>query len=150
MRPLLISLLLAASPAFSQTTPPTDADFARAVEAIRELTKRPFKLAPMSRQPAAPAVPVVNRTVDLVTRFPQLRACEAAAAKAPTYYGGWSLWLLTDAAAYYYHEDCDICAAVDRCELLTGAMTEWKSAHSVSCGEAAPLKQGRQVLYDCR
>jgi hypothetical protein len=143
---LSLALLAAAVPALAQT----DADFARAVEAIRAATAKPVKLAPRTLALPPAATPVVNRSVDLVARFPQLRACENTAAHANNYYGAWSLWLLTDAAAYYYHEDCDICAAVDSCDMRTGRMTEWRTAHSVDCSAAAPLKQGRTVLVDCR
>lgn len=94
--------------------------------------------------------------------YPQLKACEsadwsAAALSAPrrdadgglpTGYSGPvpSLVLLTKTAAYYYHEDCDICAAVTRCDLSTGALSSVIAAHSVDCSDMKPYR--RDALFD--
>ncbi|MEQ1918360.1 MAG: hypothetical protein ABL955_04115 [Elusimicrobiota bacterium] len=59
---------------------------------------------------------------------------------------GLSLVLLTTTDAFFYHEDCDICAAVERCSLKDGSLTTFKTAHSVDCRDLAPfLKKG--VVY---
>lgn len=60
---------------------------------------------------------------------------------------GYSLVLLTTTDAYFYHEDCDICAAVDRCELKTGKLTDYKVAHSVDCADLAPVIKNGGVVY---
>ena len=96
--------------------------------------------------------------------FPQLKACEAAdwsraAASAPVRSNGkpamgWegrmgpSLVLLTKTAAYYYHEDCDICAEVTRCELSSGALSSAAVAHSVDCGDLKKQRSEPGVTYD--
>jgi hypothetical protein len=98
--------------------------------------------------------------------FPQLKACEASAAWGtsgtfgpsrdasgkPTM--GWdgrgyaSLVLLTKTAAYYYHEDCDICAEVTRCDLTSGALTSAVRAHSVDCSDMKKYRSEADVVYD--
>lgn len=60
--------------------------------------------------------------------------------------GGMSLVLLTTTDAYFYHEDCDICAAVERCSLKDGAISNYKTAHSVDCYDLAPLLR-KNVAY---
>jgi hypothetical protein len=83
--------------------------------------------------------------------YPELKNCETAdwskdAASAPLRTEGkpalgWegrsgpSLVLLTKTAAFYYHEDCDICAEVTRCELSSGALTSVVRAHSADCSD---------------
>jgi hypothetical protein len=52
---------------------------------------------------------------------------------------GLSLVLLTTTDAFYYHEDCDICAAVERCSLKDGSISNFKTAHSVDCADLAPF-----------
>jgi hypothetical protein len=61
---------------------------------------------------------------------------------------GASLVLLTATDAYYYHEDCDICAALDRCALKTAEVTNVITANSVSCGDVEASAKGQQVVYD--
>jgi acyl-coenzyme A thioesterase PaaI-like protein len=93
--------------------------------------------------------------------FPQLMSCEAAdwskaAVSAPVrtegkvdlgwIRGGTSLVLLTKTAAYYYHEDCDICAEVTKCELATGRLSSAVVAHSVDCADMKPYS--KDVVYD--
>jgi len=56
------------------------------------------------------------------------------------------LVLLTTTDAYFYHEDCDICAAVERCSLKDGSLSNFKTAHSVDCGDLAPLLK-KNVAY---
>lgn len=60
--------------------------------------------------------------------------------------GGPSLVLLTTTDAYFYHEDCDICAAVERCSLKDGSISTFKTAHSVDCADLAPLLK-KNVAY---
>ena len=59
---------------------------------------------------------------------------------------GLSLVLLTTTDAFFYHEDCDICAAVERCSLKDGSITNFKTAHSVDCGDLAPFLK-KNVAY---
>lgn len=56
------------------------------------------------------------------------------------------LVLLTATDAYFYHEDCDICAAVERCSLKDGSISNFKTAHSVGCDDLAPLLK-KDVAY---
>ena len=91
--------------------------------------------------------------------YPQLLPCEAAVTKAlgaalrdlagkPVmgYQARPSLVLLTPTDAYYYHEDCDICAEVTRCELKAATVTSLIAAHSVSCADMAPYS--KDAVYD--
>lgn len=95
--------------------------------------------------------------------YPQLKTCEAAdwsraAASAPGRSGGKpemgfnrggpSLVLLTKTAAYYYHEDCDICAEITRCELKTGALSSVVAAHSADCADLTKYRSEPGVVYD--
>lgn len=59
---------------------------------------------------------------------------------------GLSLVLLTTTDAFFYHEDCDICAAVERCSLKDGSLTVFKTAHSVDCRDLAPFLK-KDVAY---
>ena len=94
--------------------------------------------------------------------YPQLMACEAAdwskatsgaprrdaSGKPGMGYNGSvpTLVLLTKTAAYYYHEDCDICAGVTKCDLATGLLSGTIAAHSVSCDDMKPFTQ--DAVYD--
>jgi hypothetical protein len=96
--------------------------------------------------------------------YPQLKACEnadwskASGVGAPARSGGKpdmgfgrggpSLVLLTKTAAYYYHEDCDICAEVTKCELGSGALSSAVVAHSVDCGDLKKYRSEPGVVYD--
>ena len=57
---------------------------------------------------------------------PAAPLCEAALKKANI---SASVWMVTKTAAYYYHEDCDICAELDRCELATGKLCNFRQSH---------------------
>ena len=59
---------------------------------------------------------------------------------------GLSLVLMTTTDAFFYHEDCDICAAVERCSLKDGSLSTFKTAHGVGCGDLAPFLK-RDVAY---
>jgi hypothetical protein len=58
-----------------------------------------------------------------------------------------SLVLLNDSQAYYYHEDCDICAELDVCDLKTGQTRAALVEHSVSCSDMDPYRQERGEVY---
>lgn len=60
--------------------------------------------------------------------------------------GRYSLVLLTTTDAFFYHEDCDICAAVERCSLKDGSLSNFKTAHGVGCDDMAPLLK-KDVAY---
>jgi hypothetical protein len=95
--------------------------------------------------------------------YPQTLACEAAMSKE---FGqirdgdgnpslgyergtGLSLILLNSEAAYYYHEDCDICAAVEKCALKSTEVRTVITAHMVDCADMAKYKQGTPVYDAC-
>jgi hypothetical protein len=77
---------------------------------------------------------------------PAVPACDAALPKPV--YGDNQLWLLTKTKAYYYREDCDICAELDSCDLQTHVIKEEIRAHSVDCSDLTSYKKGTEVLYD--
>ncbi|UPT74573.1 MAG: hypothetical protein M0D55_02230 [Elusimicrobiota bacterium] len=75
-----------------------------------------------------------------------------AVTKGFNYSPSMSLVLLTTTDAYFYHNDCDICAAVEKCSLKDGAISNFKSAHSVDCRDLAPelRKKGVVIVHsDC-
>lgn len=110
-----------------------------------------------------------------VKAMDELRGCEAAFQKAnpgygkPVFRGGddrpflgyeiarygegstvaASLVLLTDTAAYYYSEPCDICADVDKCDLKTRTISNALHAHSLDCRDMAPLTKGSVAFDAC-
>lgn len=96
--------------------------------------------------------------------YPELKACESAdwslasGVGAPVREGGKpdmgftrggpSLVLLTKTAAYYYHEDCDICAELTKCELATGKLSSVIAAHMVGCSDMSAVRSEPGVVYD--
>jgi len=80
------------------------------------------------------------------TRTPSTFACEAKLPKAV--YGPNQLWLLTKTKAYFYREDCDICAELDSCDLATQAVKAEIVSHSVSCADLEPYRKGQTIAYD--
>lgn len=96
--------------------------------------------------------------------YPQLKKCEAAdwskaATAAPARDGGkpasgWegrggpSLVLLTKTAAFYYHEDCDICAEITKCELSSGALSSVVVAHSADCSDLKKYRSEPGIVFD--
>ncbi len=92
--------------------------------------------------------------------YPQLKQCEVSITKelgvalrdlSNRPYRGYeagrpALVLLTDKTAYYYHQDCDICAEVTQCELATGAVKSTIAAHQVDCSDMAPYS--KNAAYD--
>lgn len=124
--------------------------------------------APRTLESALSAAPSRAQDGD----FPQRPVCEAALRKsmnwaAPFFNGadgkpfrgfsavgygesrsvGVSLVLLTDSAAYYYYESCDICADVDRVDLKTYQVTSALAAHSIRCEDLVRFKTGT-IAYD--
>ena len=96
--------------------------------------------------------------------YPQLKKCESAdwskaAVGAPSRDGGkpasgWegrmgpSLVLLTKTAAFYYHEDCDICAEITKCELSSGALSSVVVAHSADCADLKKYRSEPGIVFD--
>lgn len=77
---------------------------------------------------------------------------KGAPTKGFSYSPAYQLVLLTTTDAYFYHNDCDICAAVEKCSLKDGKITNFKTAHSVDCRDLAPemKKKGVIVVHsDC-
>lgn len=105
--------------------------------------------------------------------YPELKACEAALDQPSSYsktvfrdgrkpYLGYdaarygeggatvmSLVLLTDTAAYYYSEPCDICADVDMCDLKTHAVKSVLHAHMIDCRDMVSYTKGKVVFDAC-
>lgn len=84
----------------------------------------------------------------LETLYPELKTCEAVVGKQKGW-GRTSIMLVTDSAAYYQHEDCDICAELTRCDLKGGALASVITAHMVSCEDILPYKKGKIVYDSC-
>jgi len=109
-----------------------------------------------------------------VPDYPELKACETALNRPDPYntsvfrdsrqkpYMGYaaaryaesspvvmSLVLLTDTAAYYYSEPCDICADVDMCDLKTHAVKNVIHAHAIDCRDLVSYTKGRIVFDAC-
>lgn len=126
--------------------------------------------APLTLDSALAAAPARAQAGD----FPQRPVCEAALRKSmswatPVFAGGdgkpyrgfgavgygesrsvgVSLVLLTDSAAYYYYESCDICADVDRVDLKTYQVTSAVAAHSVGCEDLVRFKTGTIAFDAC-
>ena len=77
---------------------------------------------------------------------PAAPVCEAALKKANI---SATPWMVTKKAVYVYHEDCDICAELDRCDLETGKISEVVVAHSVSCSDMDKYRSEGVVWEDC-
>lgn len=90
--------------------------------------------------------PISQKGFTVRAKSPALSACEAALPKPV--YGDNQLWMITKTAAYYYREDCDICAELDSCDLATGRVKSEIVAHSVSCSDLDAYKKGSDVVYD--
>lgn len=59
---------------------------------------------------------------------------------------GFSVVLMTTTDAFFYHEDCDSCAAIERCSLKDGSLSVFKTAHGAGCRDLAPFL-GKDVAY---
>ncbi len=53
-----------------------------------------------------------------------------------------ALVLQTKKEAFYYYEDCDICAEIDKCDLKTGVVSRVVAAHSADCSDIAKFSAG--------
>lgn len=97
--------------------------------------------------------------------YPQLKACESADWSKASGVGaparengkpatGWdgrsgpSLVLLTKTAAFYYHEDCDICAEITKCDLGSGALSSVVAAHEADCGDLKTYRSEPGIVFD--
>lgn len=138
MKILLAVLLALPGLAAAQSS---DAAFAAALSAARKTAAGLVKQMPVSgkKTAAAPARAVAQQAV------PAVKGCDLAVAK----YAGSNaaLMLLTETAAYYTHQDCDICDELDACDLKTWKVGTLIMSHSVSCEDLAPYRKGK-VAYD--
>ncbi|MCX5788257.1 MAG: hypothetical protein NTX64_07095 [Elusimicrobia bacterium] len=78
-----------------------------------------------------------------------LNACQELVAKQPVSYGGWDLRMVTDSAAYYTHQDCDICDSLDMCDFKTHQLSNLKTAHMVDCEDINQNRKGTVIYSDC-
>ena len=159
MRKLIPLLALALAPAAFGQTADRDAEFKSAVGAASAAISKSFadKSAP------AAAVPAKPRPAKTAEKYPELKPCEAALKKTldwslrgsdgdiATGYmrGGPSLVLLTESSAYYYHEDCDICAEVTACDLKTQQISSAAYGHMVDCRDMKRYETGKIVYNAC-
>lgn len=120
----------------------SDASFAASVAKAQAAAAGLVKLAPLSGQRAAASA---KARAAAQKAAPAVKGCDEAAAK---YAGnGVTLMLLTETAAYYSHQDCDICDQLDACDLKTQKMGTLKTAHSISCEDLEPYRKGK-IAYD--
>lgn len=155
--PLAAAILLASLASVAPATPSDDA-FNSFVQDINESVAKIVAAQAKRSQELKPDPKAVSCTPKQIdTAYAAVPLCEASLKKAfgvdvRDFKGvlnkgftrdGFSLVLLTMTDAFFYHEDCDICAAVERCSLKDGSLSNFKTAHSVDCGDLAPfLKKG--------
>jgi hypothetical protein len=156
---------LLASLAVTASATPADDIFNAAVFNINEsVAKLVAAQARRSQAPKADPKAVTCTPAQIDTAYVELRRCEASMKAA---YGqdvrdfkgnlitgfnnrdGLSLVLLTTTDAFFYHEDCDICAAVERCSLKDGVIKTLKAAHSVDCADLAPFLKKDVAFSSC-
>jgi len=102
------------------------------------------------RNAAKPPFARLKTCEDALSKEYKVSVRDASGAPAVGYSGpGPSLVLLTATAAFYYHEDCDICAEVTKCDISTGKLTSAVTAHSVDCADMQPLRAGKPVFDAC-
>ena len=58
---------------------------------------------------------------------------------AGRYPGGSGLVLLTTTEAFVYHEDCGVCAAIDRCTLKSGLVQNAITMRGITCDDIAQV-----------
>lgn len=153
---VLLSLLASSASASS-----SEDAFGAAIDRINEsAAKMAAAQAKRSRERKADATAPSATPAQIDAAYAALPRCEASLKKAfgadvRDFKGvlskgfsraGMSLVLLTATDAFFYHEDCDICAAVERCSLKDGALTTFKTAHSVDCRDLAPFLK-KDVAY---
>ena len=87
--------------------------------------------------------------VDPRVKHPEVNACDKAVEKSVlAQFKGPELMMLTDKAAYYESEDCDICASLDRCDLKTHQVTNVKDAHMIECSDLDGARKSEKVRFD--
>lgn len=158
--PFAAGLFLALLSSSAFATPSEDA-FSAAIDAINESSaKVAAAQAKRSRERKIEATAPTCSPAQIDAAYAALPRCEAAIKKAfgvdvRDFKGvlskgfsrsGLSLVLLTTTDAFFYHEDCDICAAVERCSLKDGSLSTLKTAHSVDCRDLAPFLK-KDVAY---
>lgn len=161
--PFLAAALLAGSVS-SAFASASDEAFNAAVEFINESTgKLADAQAKRSRQREADATAPSCTPAEIDAAYAALPPCEAALKKAfgadvRDFKGalkkgfsrdGMSLVLLTATDAFFYHEDCDICSAVERCSLKDGSLSTFKTSHSVGCLDLAPFLKTKVAYSAC-
>jgi hypothetical protein len=158
--PFAVAVLLALLSSAAAATSSEDA-FSATIDAINESSgKAAAGQAKRSRERKIEATAPTCSPVQIDDAYAALPRCEASLKKAfgasvRDFKGGlskgftregMSLVLLTTTDAFFYHEDCDICAAVERCSLKDGSLTTLKTAHSADCRDLAPFLK-RDVAY---
>lgn len=161
--PLFAAALLAMLAPAAPATPSEDA-FSAAIDLINESTGRIADAqAKRSRQRKADATAPSCTPAEIDAAYAALPPCEAALKKAfgasvRDFKGalnkgftrdGMSLVLLTTTDAFFYHEDCDICSAVERCSLKDGSLSTFKSSHAVGCLDLAPFLKKKVAYSAC-
>ncbi len=166
----MIKLAISAAAALLLTLPAaaqrasSDDSFSVEIQKINEsVSKIAAARAKRSQQPQAPAQAPMCTPAQIDQAYQDVGRCEASIKKS---FGvnvrdvngvlnkgftrdGLSLVLLTTTDAFFYHEDCDICAAVERCSLKDGSITNFKTAHSVDCADLAPFLKTGVVYSSC-
>ena len=155
----LLALVSSAAMAMS-----SDDAFSAAIDKINESTAKIVAAqAKRSQEPKAGPKAVSCTPKQIDAAYAALPVCEAAMKKVfgagvrdfkgvlSTGFsrGGYSLVLLTTTDAFFYHEDCDICAAVERCSLKDGSLSTFKAAHSVDCEDLAPFLKKDVAFSSC-
>jgi hypothetical protein len=156
---------LLASLAVTASATPADEIFNAAVFNINEsVAKLVAAQARRSQAPKADPKVVTCTPAQIDTAYVELRRCEASMKAAYgqdvrdfkgslitgfNYRSGPSLVLLTTTDAFFYHEDCDICAAVERCSLKDGSIKTFKAAHSVDCGDLSAFLKKDVAFSSC-
>ncbi|MDP3541987.1 MAG: hypothetical protein Q8T11_05900 [Elusimicrobiota bacterium] len=150
-----LAVLAPAAPAMSEDA------FNAAVDRISESTRQISDAqAKRSLQRKADAAAHMCSPAQIDAAYAALPLCEASLKKAfgvgvRDFKGalkkgfsrdGLSLVLLTTTDAFFYHEDCDICPAVERCSLKDGSVSTFKTSHGVGCLDLAPFLK-KNVAY---
>lgn len=161
--PLAAAVLLALLSSVAAANSSEDA-FSAAIDAINESSAKVVAAqAKRSRERKLEATAPTCSPAQIDAAYAALPRCEASLKKAfgasvRDFKGGlnkgftrdgMSLVLLTTTDAFFYHEDCDICAAVERCSLKDGALATFKTAHSVDCRDLAPFLKKDVAFSAC-
>ena len=158
--PLVAAMLLGVLASAATASPSDDAFNSFVIDINESVAKIVAAQAKRSRETKIEPKTAMCSPAQTDAAYKALPLCEASIQKA---YGaplrdfkgvinkgfsrdGFSLVLLTTTDAFFYHEDCDICAAVERCSLKDGSLTTFKTAHSVGCDDFAPFLK-KDVAY---